>query len=39
MISEVARATGHSRRQVYRWLQKYGIDPTHYRDFDFEERE
>jgi DNA-binding NtrC family response regulator len=24
-VSKVARAVGRSRRQVYRWIQKYGI--------------
>ncbi|MCZ7684940.1 MAG: hypothetical protein M5U28_41675 [Sandaracinaceae bacterium] len=31
-IADVAHATGHSRRQVYRWLEKYGLDLATYRD-------
>jgi len=32
VVSDVARATGRSRKQVYRWLTKYGLDPEDYRD-------
>ncbi len=31
LVADVARETGHSRRQVYRWLRAYGIDPAAYR--------
>lgn len=31
IISRVARVTGRSRTQVYRWLEQHGIDPTTYR--------
>jgi transcriptional regulator with PAS, ATPase and Fis domain len=34
LVSDVARETGHSRRQVYRWLEKYGIDPDAYREVE-----
>ncbi len=30
-ISRVARATGRSRTQVYRWLEQHGLDPSAYR--------
>jgi len=30
-LSHVARAVGRSRMQVYRWLEKYGIDASAYR--------
>jgi DNA-binding NtrC family response regulator len=30
-VSEVARATGRSRTQVYRWLEQHGIDLEKYR--------
>jgi DNA-binding NtrC family response regulator len=30
-VAEVARAVGRSRRQVYRWLQKYGLDVDSFR--------
>ena len=31
-ISSVARTTGRSRRQVYRWVEKYDLDPSSFRD-------
>jgi hypothetical protein len=31
VVSEIARRTGHSRRQVYRWLSDHGFDPELYR--------
>jgi transcriptional regulator with PAS, ATPase and Fis domain len=31
VISDVARAKGRSRRQVYRWLEEHGIDATEFR--------
>jgi DNA-binding NtrC family response regulator len=31
VVSEVARAAGRSRKQVYRWLHNYGLDPDAYR--------
>jgi DNA-binding NtrC family response regulator len=31
IISRVARATGRSRTQVYRWLEQYELDPEQYR--------
>jgi DNA-binding NtrC family response regulator len=31
-VAEVARFFGKDRQQVYRWLRRYGIDPTRYRD-------
>ncbi len=30
-VVEVARATGRSRKQVYRWLQEHDIDPQSFR--------
>lgn len=30
-VSEVARATGRSRKQVYRWISAHGVDPDEYR--------
>jgi len=31
VISRVARATGRSRTQVYRWIEQYGLKPEEYR--------
>ncbi len=31
VVSEVARAMGRSRKQVYRWLTKYELDPADFR--------
>ncbi len=31
VVSEVARRLGRSRRHVYRWLDKHGIDPAEHR--------
>jgi DNA-binding NtrC family response regulator len=31
VVSDVARAAGRSRKQVYRWLHNYGLDPDSYR--------
>jgi DNA-binding NtrC family response regulator len=33
-IAEVARATGRSRKQVYRWLDTHGIDVVSFRSSD-----
>ena len=30
-VSKIARKTGRSRRQVYRWLEEQGFDPTTFR--------
>lgn len=30
-IAEVARATGKHRPQVYRWMRRFGIDPSQFR--------
>lgn len=30
-VTEVARATGRSRKQVYRWLEAHALDPERYR--------
>ncbi|MFO0683364.1 MAG: sigma 54-interacting transcriptional regulator [Sandaracinus sp.] len=30
-VSEVARATSRSRKQVYRWIAAHGVDPDQYR--------
>ncbi|HEU4726818.1 MAG TPA: sigma 54-interacting transcriptional regulator [Kofleriaceae bacterium] len=30
-VTEVARATGKAREQIYRWLKAYQIDPAEYR--------
>jgi len=31
VVSELARSAGRSRKQVYRWLSQYDLDPTDYR--------
>jgi DNA-binding NtrC family response regulator len=31
-VRAIARATGRSRMQVYRWLEQYGVDLANYRD-------
>lgn len=31
-VTDLARASGRSRRQVYRWLDAYGIDPGRFRN-------
>jgi len=31
VVSEVARVMGRSRKQVYRWLERYELDPESYR--------
>jgi transcriptional regulator of acetoin/glycerol metabolism len=31
-LSHVAREVGRSRMQVYRWLEKYGIDAANFRE-------
>jgi transcriptional regulator of acetoin/glycerol metabolism len=30
-VAQVARAVGKHRQQLYRWLQKHGLDPSKYR--------
>jgi DNA-binding NtrC family response regulator len=32
VIADVARETGRSRKQVYRWLEEHGLDLSSYRD-------
>ena len=32
VVSEIAKETGRSRRQVYRWLEQHGLDADQYRD-------
>ena len=34
VIADVARATGRSRKQVYRWLLQHGLDAGAYRSDD-----
>lgn len=31
VVADVARATGRSRKQVYRWLRDHGLDPSAWR--------
>jgi len=31
VVSELARSAGRSRKQIYRWLTQYGLDPMDYR--------
>jgi|GEM_PF-3978150 len=31
VIADVARATGRSRKQVYRWLERYGMKSEDFR--------
>lgn len=33
-IRRLAELTGRSRRQVYRWLERFGLDPNDYREGD-----
>jgi len=32
VVADVGRAMGRSRKQVYRWLERFEIDPTDYRE-------
>ena len=31
-LSSIARAVGRSRMQVYRWIERHGLTPEHYRE-------